>query len=56
VVMESKFYIVKFIMCLVARQSEQERPSFVPQILRDNWGQHWDSHVPTPDPEPNKLI
>jgi hypothetical protein len=30
--------------------------SLVPLILRDNWGQHWDSPVPTLDSEPNKLI
>ena len=46
-------------VCLVAGQPGQGRPlasSLVSQILRDNWKQHWDSHVPTLDPEPNNLI
>jgi hypothetical protein len=46
-------------VCLVAGQAGHGRPlasSLVPPILRDNWGQHWDSPVPTPDPEPNNPI
>jgi hypothetical protein len=46
-------------VCLVAGQLGQGRSlvsSLVPPILRDNWGQHWDSLVPTLDSEPNNLI
>jgi hypothetical protein len=46
-------------VCLVVGQSGQGHPlpsSLVPPILRDNWGQHWDSPVPIPDPEPNNHI
>jgi hypothetical protein len=46
-------------VCLVVGQLGQGRPqafSLVPPILRDNRGQHWDSHVPTLDPEPNNII
>jgi hypothetical protein len=49
----------KLAMCLVVGQPEQGRPlpsSLVPSILRDNWGQHWYSPVPIPDPEPNNHI
>jgi hypothetical protein len=44
---------------LVAGQPGQGRPlvsSLVPPILRDNWGQHWDSLVLALDSEPNNLI
>jgi hypothetical protein len=40
-------------------QPGQGRPltsSLVPPILRDNWGQRWDSHVPTLDRESNILF
>jgi hypothetical protein len=46
-------------VCLVAGQLGQGHPlvsSLAPPILRDNRGQHWDSPVPTLDPEPNNLI
>jgi hypothetical protein len=44
---------------LVAGQPGQGRPlvsCLVPPILRDNWGQHWDSLVLALDSEPNNLI
>jgi hypothetical protein len=46
-------------VCLVAGQPGQGRPltfPLVPPILRDNWGQHWDSPVLILNPEPNNLI
>jgi hypothetical protein len=43
---------------MVVGQLGQGRPqasSLVPPILKNNWGQHWDSPVPTLDTEPNNL-
>jgi hypothetical protein len=45
--------------CVWLRLLGQRRPtasSLVPLILRDNWRQHWDKLISTPDPEPNNLI